>query len=74
MPAIYIYERVAAGLGFSARLYELHETLIDAAGALIRACPCVHGCPACVGPVLEGAQVQLETKALALALVEVLQQ
>ena len=74
LPAIYIYERVAAGLGFSARLYELHETLIDAAGALIRACPCVHGCPACVGPVLEGAQVQLETKALALALVEVLQQ
>lgn len=74
LPAIYIYERIAAGLGFSARLYELHETLIIAAGALIRACPCVHGCPACVGPVLEGAQVQLETKALALALVEVLQQ
>ncbi len=73
LPAIYIYERVAAGLGFSARLYELHETLIDAAGALIRACPCVHGCPACVGPVLEGTQVQLETKVLALALVESLQ-
>jgi len=74
LPGIYLYERVAAGLGFSARLYELHETLIGAAGALIRACPCVHGCPACVGPVLEGSAVQLETKALALALVEALQQ
>lgn len=74
LPGIYIYERVAAGLGFSVRLYELHETLLAAAGTLIRACPCVHGCPACVGPVLEGSAVQLETKALALALVEALQQ
>ncbi|HRW06786.1 MAG TPA: DUF1998 domain-containing protein, partial [Caldilineaceae bacterium] len=74
LPTIYLYERIAAGLGFSARLYELHGELLRAAGALIRACPCEHGCPACVGPVLEGNGnvVQLETKGLTLALLEAL--
>ncbi|MCB0111821.1 MAG: DUF1998 domain-containing protein, partial [Caldilineaceae bacterium] len=74
LPTIYLYERIAAGLGFSARLYELHEELLRAAGELIRACPCDVGCPACVGPVLEGNgnAVQLETKELTLALLETL--
>ncbi|MCB0081044.1 MAG: DUF1998 domain-containing protein, partial [Caldilineaceae bacterium] len=74
-PTIYLYERITAGLGFSARLYELHEELLQAAGELIRACPCEHGCPACVGPVLEGDgnAVQLETKGLTLALIGVLE-
>ncbi len=72
LPTIYLYERMAAGLGFSARLYELHDELLPAAAALIRACPCELGCPACVGPVLEGNEVQLATKELTLALLAVL--
>jgi DEAD/DEAH box helicase domain-containing protein len=72
LPTIYLYERMAAGLGFSARLYELHDLLLPAAAALIRACPCELGCPACVGPVLEGNDVQLPTKALTLALLAAL--
>ncbi|HXF62597.1 MAG TPA: Zn-binding domain-containing protein, partial [Caldilineaceae bacterium] len=67
LPTIYIYERVAAGLGFSARLFELHETLLNAAYELIAGCGCPHGCPACVGPVLESEGAMLETKQLALA-------
>ncbi len=51
---ITIYERTAAGLGFSARLFEIHDELLGAARDLIRACPCTGGCPSCVGPVLEG--------------------
>jgi DEAD/DEAH box helicase domain-containing protein len=72
LPTIFIYERALAGLGFCARLYELHEQLLGAARELILACPCRDGCPACVGPVLEDAAVFLPTKQLATALVDVL--
>jgi DEAD/DEAH box helicase domain-containing protein len=46
----------------------VHGELLRAAAALIRACICEQGCPACVGPVLEGNEVVLETKGLTLAL------
>jgi DEAD/DEAH box helicase domain-containing protein len=72
MPTIYIYERAAAGLGFSVRLFELHATLMAAAYELIALCPCPNGCPACVGPVLENEAAQLDTKRLALALLRAL--
>ncbi|MFN2203890.1 MAG: DEAD/DEAH box helicase [Caldilineaceae bacterium] len=72
LPAVFVFEQAVAGLGFSARLFELHETLLDAAAELIDACPCAQGCPACVGPILEQEQASLETKALTRALVNVL--
>ena len=49
-PTLVIYERVPAGVGFSARLYELHDTLLTAALELVSDCQCRNGCPACVGP------------------------
>lgn len=69
-PRVYLYERIPAGLGFSALLYELHEQLLAAAHAIVRGCSCARGCPACVGPVLDEQPVQLETKRLTLALLE----
>ncbi len=72
LPTIYVYERITAGLGFSTRLYELHDTLMSAADDLVRGCSCPHGCPACVGPVLEEQAVRLETKQLTLRLLDVL--
>jgi DEAD/DEAH box helicase domain-containing protein len=72
LPTVYIYERAVAGLGFSARLYELHHLLMAAAHELIRQCSCQQGCPACVGPVPESAGVQLPTKQLTLALLDAL--
>ena len=72
LPTIYLYERVTAGLGFSARLFELHEEMAAAALALVKACPCRYGCPACVGPVLENELAQLETKQLTLAMLRLL--
>ncbi len=71
-PTIYLYERITAGLGFSTRLFQLHEELLGAALALVRGCSCRHGCPACVGPVLENELAQLETKQLTVAMLEVL--
>jgi DEAD/DEAH box helicase domain-containing protein len=49
-PTVVIYERVAAGVGFSQRLFELHDTLLIAALELVTDCRCRDGCPACVGP------------------------
>jgi len=63
-PTVAIYERAAAGVGFGAALYALHERLIAAGIALIADCPCAGGCPACVGPAGEGGG---EAKAHALA-------
>ena len=71
-PTIYLYERITAGLGFSARLFQLHDLLLGAALALVRGCSCRHGCPACVGPVLENELALLETKQLTIAMLEVL--
>ena len=72
LPTVTIYERIAAGLGFSARLYEIHDELLAAARSLIAGCSCQRGCPACVGPVLDNELTQLETKQLALALLGVM--
>ncbi|MFN8490364.1 MAG: DEAD/DEAH box helicase [Caldilineaceae bacterium] len=72
LSTVYVYERVTAGLGFSARLFELHDELLRATQRLIEDCPCQQGCPACVGPVLENPQAQLATKRLTLALLAVL--
>lgn len=49
-PTIVVYERVPAGVGFSQRLFELHEELLAAALELVADCRCQGGCPACVGP------------------------
>jgi DEAD/DEAH box helicase domain-containing protein len=52
-PTIVIYERVAAGVGFSQRLFELHQELLFSALELVTDCRCRDGCPACVGPPAE---------------------
>jgi DEAD/DEAH box helicase domain-containing protein len=66
-PTITLYDNLPAGLGFSDRLYELHDDLLRAARDMIQDCACTDGCPACVGPV---AEVGGDTKALTLKLIE----
>lgn len=53
MPTIYIYDNHAGGVGFSMKLFHLHDQLKAAALELINGCECEHGCPSCVGPLLE---------------------
>jgi DEAD/DEAH box helicase domain-containing protein len=53
-PLVALYDRVPAGIGFSARLYELHDDLLRRARELVAACECTDGCPSCVGPGGEG--------------------
>ena len=52
-PTIYIYDFYPGGVGFSRKLYHLHDELLKAAKNLIIECKCVTGCPSCVGPLLE---------------------
>jgi DEAD/DEAH box helicase domain-containing protein len=49
-PTVVIYDSVPAGIGFSEKLFEMHEDLIARAYELVSECPCVDGCPSCVGP------------------------
>jgi DEAD/DEAH box helicase domain-containing protein len=53
-PAVALYDQVPAGIGFSARLFEVHEELIRRAFEVASSCPCSDGCPSCVGPGGEG--------------------
>lgn len=50
---IFIYDKIPGGIGFSTKLYELHDALLKAAYDLVRGCGCLSGCPSCVGPMNE---------------------
>jgi len=52
-PTIYIYDAYPGGVGFSRKLFYVHDDLLKAAKQLILECPCKSGCPSCVGPSLE---------------------
>jgi DEAD/DEAH box helicase domain-containing protein len=58
LPTVTVYEVYPGGVGFSSRMYNLHRRLLDDAAALVRDCPCLAGCPSCVGPLhlVEGAK------------------
>src|SRR5437868_7125996 len=49
LPTVTVFEVYPGGVGFAARLFELHRELLDDAAALVRDCPCAAGCPPCVG-------------------------
>jgi DEAD/DEAH box helicase domain-containing protein len=68
-PTVVIYEQVPAGVGFSRRLFELHNDLLDAALELVADCRCRDGCPACVGPP---GEIGPDTKAVTRRLLEYL--
>jgi DEAD/DEAH box helicase domain-containing protein len=70
-PTIVVYERIAAGVGFSQRLFELHDRLLGSAAELVTDCRCRDGCPACVGPPGEiGPETKTATSLLLKVLLE----
>jgi DEAD/DEAH box helicase domain-containing protein len=68
-PTITLYDNLPAGLGFSDKLYELHDDLLKAALELIHDCPCADGCPACVGPGEVGGQAKVLALRLAQSMI-----
>ena len=65
-PTVYLYDNQPGGVGLSERLFELLAPLLGRARETLAACPCVAGCPSCVGPVNE---VGRQAKPVAAALV-----
>jgi DEAD/DEAH box helicase domain-containing protein len=64
-PAVVLYDLVPAGIGFSQKLFELHDELVRGALELVGQCACSDGCPSCVGPAGEnGAGSKQETLAI----------
>jgi DEAD/DEAH box helicase domain-containing protein len=56
-PTVTVYEAYPGGVGYAARLFELHDRMLADAAALVRECPCADGCPSCTGPTtVEGAK------------------
>ena len=49
-PTLFLYEQQPGGVGMARRLFEMHAQLLAAGREVVRACPCVAGCPGCVGP------------------------
>ena len=49
-PTIVIWDTIPAGIGFSAKLFEYHGTMMSYAYEIISTCECTDGCPSCVGP------------------------
>ena len=49
-PTIVLYDAIPAGIGFSEKLFEMHDELMARALELVHECPCADGCPSCVGP------------------------
>ncbi len=50
LPSVVLYDEIPAGIGFSQKLFELHNQLVKSALELVDECPCMDGCPSCVGP------------------------
>ena len=49
-PSVFLYDQVPAGIGFSQKLFEIHDELISRTLELVSECECKDGCPSCVGP------------------------
>ena len=63
-PTAFLWESVPGGVGFSQRLFDETGELLRLALELVAGCPCLGGCPACIGPQPPQAS---GVKALALA-------
>jgi len=51
-PTVYLYDNYPGGVGLSDPLFRVQAELVREAAALLDACSCRAGCPACIGPVL----------------------
>ncbi len=52
-PTVFIFDSYPGGIGFSENLFDRHDELMRAVRSVITSCACEHGCPTCVGPLLE---------------------
>ena len=68
-PTIFLYDRVAGGVGLASRLFEDRDSLVRRAKALVEGCGCDDGCPACIGPAV-GSPIDERRRPLLTQLIE----
>ncbi|MEW8396040.1 MAG: DEAD/DEAH box helicase [Candidatus Thiodiazotropha sp.] len=51
-PTLFLYDNYPGGIGLSAPLCEIRDTITEEARQLVKECGCAQGCPACIGPIL----------------------
>jgi DEAD/DEAH box helicase domain-containing protein len=66
-PSIVLYDLIPAGIGFSQKLFEIHNEMMARGLELVSQCICADGCPSCVGP---GGENGMGGKAEALAILK----
>ncbi len=72
-PTVFLYDNYPGGTGFSEPLFREQTVIVDDALRLVERCDCRHGCPACVGPVLQSdEQSQRAPKDFALRVLRLL--
>ncbi len=72
-PTVYIYDSYPGGVGFSDKLYELHNELFETAASMVENCGCEAGCPSCVGPLNEFTGIG-DPKEITLKMIQVIRQ
>ncbi|MCT4781763.1 MULTISPECIES: DEAD/DEAH box helicase [Exiguobacterium] len=50
-PTVFLYDRYPGGIGLSEALYRDADAVLQAAVRTVEDCPCVSGCPSCVGTI-----------------------
>lgn len=49
LPSFFIHDSYPGGIGISERIYDLWQPLLDKAQQHVEECPCLDGCPSCIG-------------------------
>lgn len=62
--AVFLYDSAAGGAGLSAGVYTRRDALLALVYDLVSQCPCVDGCPGCVGLPLDGGDLGRKPLAL----------
>jgi DEAD/DEAH box helicase domain-containing protein len=70
---VFLYDNYPGGIGIAAPLHGIRDQVLVRAVDLVAHCPCEHGCPACVGPVLADPRQAHTPKQAALAVLRLFQ-
>ncbi len=49
-PTVYLYDSYPGGIGLAEKAFQVISHILKASLELISSCPCLAGCPGCVGP------------------------
>jgi DEAD/DEAH box helicase domain-containing protein len=52
-PTLFLYEHTPGGIGLAERIFVQRDLLLARALRLVDGCPCISGCPGCVGPAID---------------------